>query len=108
MVANMQKLILGNKLSAGSRERLTGWMIANKTGDERLRAGITSGWRVGDKTGSNGENTTNDIAIIWPPRQAPVLVAAYLTACAGSEAKRNAVLAQVGRLVAASLEHTQV
>ena len=108
MVANMQKLILGNKLSAASREQLTGWMIANKTGDERLRAGITSGWRVGDKTGSNGENTTNDIAIIWPPRQAPVLVAAYLTACAGSEAKRNAVLAQVGRLVAASLEHTQV
>src|ERR1700723_1279681 len=109
MVANMQKLILGNKLSAGSRERLTGWMIANKTGDERLRAGITSGWRVGDKTGSNGENTTNDIAIIWPPRQAPVLVAAYLTACAGSEAKRNAVLAQVGRLVAQSiLENTQV
>jgi beta-lactamase class A len=108
MVANMQKLILGDKLSAGSRERLTGWMIANKTGDERLRAGITSGWRVGDKTGSNGENTTNDVAIIWPPRQAPVLVAAYLTACAGSEAKRNAVLAQVGRLVAASLENTQV
>jgi beta-lactamase class A len=108
MVANMQKLLLGNKLSAGSREQLTGWMIANKTGDERLRAGITSGWRVGDKTGSNGENTTNDIAIIWPPRQAPVLVAAYLTACAGSEAKRNAVLAQVGRLVGASLENTQV
>jgi beta-lactamase class A len=108
MVANMQKLLLGNKLSAGSREQLTGWMIANKTGDERLRAGITGGWRVGDKTGSNGENTTNDIAIIWPPRQAPVLVAAYLTACAGPEAKRNAVLAQVGRLVGASLENTQV
>jgi beta-lactamase class A len=106
MVANMQKLILGNKLSAGSREQLTGWMIANKTGDERLRAGITSGWRVGDKTGSNGENTTNDIAIIWPPRQAPVLMAAYLTACAGSEAKRNAVLAQVGRLVTTNLENT--
>jgi beta-lactamase class A len=109
MVGNMQKLLLGNKLSAASREQLTGWMIANKTGDERLRAGLPSGWRVGDKTGSNGENTTNDIAIIWPPRQAPVLVAAYLTACAGPEAKRNAVLAQVGRLVAQSiLENTQV
>jgi beta-lactamase class A len=109
MVGNMRKLLLDNKLSAASREQLTGWMIANKTGDERLRAGLPSGWRVGDKTGSNGENTTNDIAIIWPPRQAPVLVAAYLTACAGPEAKRNAVLAQVGRLVAQSiLENTQV
>ncbi len=108
MVANMQKLLLGNKLSGGSREQLTGWMIANKTGDERLRAGLTGGWRVGDKTGANGENTTNDIATIWPPREAPVLVAAYLTACAGPEAKRNAVLAQVGRLVAGSLENTQI
>jgi beta-lactamase class A len=108
MVANMQKLVLGNKLSAASGERLTAWLIANKTGDERLRAGLTGGWRVGDKTGSNGENTTNDIAIIWPPRQAPVLVAAYLTACAGPEAKRNAVLARVGRLVSASLVNTQV
>jgi beta-lactamase class A len=108
MVANMRKLLLGNKLSAASREQLTAWLIANKTGDERLRAGLTSGWRVGDKTGSNGENTTNDIAITWPPRQAPVLVAAYLTACEGSEAKRNAVLAQVGRLVASSVENTQV
>jgi beta-lactamase class A len=104
MVATMQKLILGNKLSAASRAQLTAWLIANKTGDERLRAGLTSGWRVGDKTGSNGENTTNDIAIIWPPRQAPVLVTAYLTACTGPEAKRNTVLAQVGRLVAQSIE----
>jgi beta-lactamase class A len=104
MVANMQKLLLGNTLSAGSRQQLTGWMIANKTGDERLRAGLTGGWRVGDKTGANGENTTNDIAIIWPPHQAPVLVAAYLTACAGPDAKRDAVLAQVGRLVAQSME----
>jgi beta-lactamase class A len=104
MAGNMQKLLLGNKLSAASREQLTAWLIANKTGDERLRAGLTGGWRVGDKTGSNGENTTNDIAIVWPPRQAPVLVAAYLTACAGPEEKRNAVLAQVGRLVAQSLQ----
>jgi beta-lactamase class A len=108
MVTNMQKLLLGSKLSTASREQLTGWLIANKTGDERLRAGLTSGWRVGDKTGSNGENTTNDIAIIWPSRQAPVLVTAYLTACPGPEAKRNAVLAQVGRLVAASLGNTKI
>jgi beta-lactamase class A len=104
MVANMHKLLLGNRLSAPSREQLTEWLIANKTGDERLRAGLPGSWRVGDKTGSNGDTTTNDVAIIRPANQAPVLVAAYLTACAGPEAKRNAVLAQVGRLVAKSIE----
>jgi beta-lactamase class A len=100
MVANMRVLLVGNRLSQGSREQLIEWLMANKTGDERIRAGLKRGWRVGDKTGSNGENTTNDVAIIWPGHRAPVLVAAYLTVCAGPEPKRNAVLAQVGREVA--------
>jgi len=100
MVANMRVLLVGNKLSTTSREQLIEWLIANETGDERIRAGLKSGWRVGDKTWSNGDNTTNDVAIIWPGHQAPVLVAAYLTVCAGPESKRNAVLAQVGREVA--------
>jgi beta-lactamase class A len=100
MAANMRLLLVGNKLSPASREQLIEWLVANRTGDERIRAGLKRDWRVGDKTGSNGENTTNDIAIIWPGDQAPVLVAAYLTVCAGPETKRNAVLAQVGREVA--------
>jgi beta-lactamase class A len=100
MIANMRLLLVGSKLSPASREQLIQWLMANKTGDERIRAGLKSGWRVGDKTGSNGENTTNDVAIIWPGHQAPVLVTAYLTACAGPESKRDAVLAQVGREVA--------
>ena len=100
MAANMRVLLVGNKLSPASREQLMEWLMENKTGDERIRAGLKSGWRVGDKTGSNGENTTNDGAIIWPGHRAPVLVAAYLTVCAGPEPKRNTVLAQVGREVA--------
>jgi beta-lactamase class A len=104
MVANLRTLLLGTRLSPPSRGQLMDWLIANQTGNQRLRAGLPVGWRVGDKTGSNGDNTTNDIAIIWPGGRPPVLVAAYLTACAGTEAKRNAVLAQVGRLVAQSFE----
>lgn len=100
MVASMRALLVGNKLSPASRKQLIEWLVANKTGDERIRAGLKRGWRVGDKTGSNGDNTTNDVAIIWPGNQAPVLVAAYLTVCAGPESKRAAVLAQVGREVA--------
>jgi beta-lactamase class A len=104
MVANMRMLLVGDRLSAPSREQLIEWMRANKTGDERIRAGLRSGWRVGDKTGSNGDNTANDVAIIWPGNRAPVVVAAYLTMCAGAESKRNAVLAEVGREVAKSIE----
>ena len=52
MASTLQALILGTKaLSAGSRAQLTAWMINNKTGDTRLRAGLAKDWRVGDKTG---------------------------------------------------------
>lgn len=104
MIANWRRLLLGNELSSPSRKLLIDWLIGNKTGDERLREGLNRNWTVGDKTGSNGESTTNDVAIVWPTSQTPVLVAAYLTACPGSEAKRNAVLANVGRLVAKSVQ----
>jgi len=103
MLGDLRRLLLGNVLRLESRDQLIQWMIANQTGGERLRAGLPSNWRVADKTGSNGENTTNDIAIAWPVARAPVLIAAYLTECAGPETKRNAVLAKVGSLVAASL-----
>jgi beta-lactamase class A len=104
MVANMRMLLVGDRLSPPSREQLIEWLRENKTGDERIRAGLRSGWRVGDKTGSNGANITNDVAIIWPGQRAPVLVAAYLTMCAGPESKRNAVLAHVGREISKCIE----
>jgi beta-lactamase class A len=102
MVGNLRTLLLGDVLAPGSREQLTQWMIANKTGEVRLRARLPQDWRAGDKTGSNLKDTANDIAILWPAHGAPVLVAAYLTECAGPEDTRNAVLAEVGRLIAAS------
>jgi beta-lactamase class A len=104
MVADWRKLLLGNRLLPSSRRQLRDWLIENQTGGDRLRADLAQDWVVGDKTGTNGENTTNDVAILWPPDQSPVLIAAYLTACPETDAKRNAVLAEVGRLIAKSLE----
>ncbi len=79
MLGNVQTLVLGEALSEQSRARLTAWLVGNKTGDTRLRAGLPATWRVGDKTGSGDRGSTNDIGIIWPPRRAPILVAIYLT-----------------------------
>jgi beta-lactamase class A len=99
MVGNLKQLLLGDALSPSSRATLTRWLIANKTGDARLRAGIPAGWRVGDKTGSGANGTTNDIAIVWPPERRPILIAAYLTECPGKSAVRDAALADVARIV---------
>lgn len=102
MVGLLRTLLLGDALSPASRRQLADWMIATKTGDTRLRAGVPQGWRVGDKTGTGGHNTTADVGILWPPGgRAPILVAAYLAEADAPEPARSAVLAGVGRLAAA-------
>jgi beta-lactamase class A len=99
MLQTLQKTILGTALSVPSRQRLTAWLVACKTGDRRLKAGVPKGWRVGDKTGSGLHNATNDIAVIWPNGRAPVIVTTYYIESEASNDERNAILADVGRLV---------
>ncbi|MGX5730581.1 class A beta-lactamase [Pseudoxanthomonas beigongshangi] len=101
MAGSLRRLLLGDILGAQSRQRLTGWLVDNRTGDRRLRAGLPAGWKVGDKTGSNGEDTTNDIAIVWPDRgRAPWLLTGYLQGAKVDADVRDAVLRQVGAAAA--------
>ena len=97
MLANLNNLLLGNILSPASREQLTQWLLKNTTGEARLHAGLPVDWKEGDKTGSGDNGTTNDIAILWPPNRAPILVAAYLTESPLSSDGRNAILSEIGR-----------
>lgn len=100
MCGSMEKIVLGSALSATSRVQLIAWLVACKTGDKRLRAGIPKQWRVGDKTGSGDHNATNDVAVLWPPQRAPIIVTAYYVESRASADQREAVLAEVGRLAA--------
>lgn len=103
MIYLLNRLTQGQALSAASRTQLNAWLAANTTGDARLRAGLPAGWRVGDKTGSGDRGTTNDVAVITPPGRRPLLVAAFLTGGPPSNDARNAILADVGRVVAAAI-----
>ena len=110
MLATLRTLTLGSALSPVSRQRLVAWLVANRTGDKRLRAGLPAGWKVGDKTGSWGDDqkgTTNDIAVIWPATPAgfgrpPLLITTYLADARLDGDGRNAVIAEVARLVVAA------
>lgn len=99
MVDDLNKVLLGNVLALRSRRQLTEWMEANQTGLDKLRASLPAGWRAADKTGNNGENTMNDIAVLWPAGRKPIIVAAYITQCEGPDSKRVAMLKQIGKLV---------
>ena len=103
MLGTMQKLVTGDVLSVASRERLIGWLVANKTGDKRLRAGMPSSWRIGDKTGTGGNGSANDIAVAWPPGRAPVFVTVYYTGSTISDEARSAVIAEAGRIATAGV-----
>ncbi len=103
MAGDLKSVLLGNVLSQRSRDKLALWMEANLTGLERLRAKLPASWRVADKTGANGEHTSNDIAVIWPAGGPPIIVAAYITQCTGPESKRAAMLAEIGQLVRESI-----
>jgi beta-lactamase class A len=98
MVGTMLKVVLGDALTLQSRNRLQQWLLSNTTGGQRLKAGLPTDWRVGDKTGTN-QTDANDIGVIWPPKRAPVLVAVYLAESQANSQIKDATIAAVGRLV---------
>jgi beta-lactamase class A len=99
MMMDMRTLLLGNQLSSACKALLTQWMIANTTGNRALRAGVPKNWKVGDKTGAGERGTTNDVAILWPPKHSPILATVYLTGSTVDDSGRYATIAGVGKLV---------
>jgi beta-lactamase class A len=109
MAGDLEAIVLGSVLAAASRARLLAWLHANQTGGARLRAGLPAGWRVGDKTGSGANGTTNDVAILdrvgldREGRRAPVLLACFLTGSTLDGDGRDAILARIGAAVDSAL-----
>lgn len=103
MARNLQHFVLGEALSRASRMQLADWLIENRTGDARIRAGMPAGWRVGDKTGGMA-GVSNDIAILWPlAGGAPWLLTLYLRDSPLDAAGRDAVLRRATQLAALHL-----
>ncbi|PFW55293.1 class A beta-lactamase [Bacillus cereus] len=75
IATNLKAFTVGNALPVHKRNILTEWMKGNATGDKLIRAGVPNGWVVGDKSGAGSYGTRNDIAIVWPPNRAPIIIA---------------------------------
>jgi beta-lactamase class A len=100
MLRAMRAVLLDKKLSETSRRQLETWLIGDKVGDKRVRAGLPPSWRVGDKTGSGDNGTANTIAILWPPGRAALLATVYYTGSSASVDARNEVHKEIGAIVA--------
>ena len=104
MVATMEKLLFGEPLTEASKEKLIGWLVANRTGDKRIRAAMDPAWRVGDKTGTGENGAANDIAVIWPTGRKPFLIVVFYDAVQATAEQRDTVIADAAKLVRAALE----
>lgn len=80
LVQTMRAVAVQDALAPEDRDQLVTWLEATTTGDDLVRAAVPDGWTVGDKTGSAGYGTRNDLAIAWPPGGgAPVVIAVMTT-----------------------------
>ena len=99
MLNDMKTLLLGDKLSAGARQQLEGWLVKNTTGDKRLRAGLPSTWQIGDKTGTGENGARGDLAIVRPSNRTPILIVVYTVESPAPSEKINEAFAAIGKLV---------
>ncbi|GGM40356.1 beta-lactamase [Micromonospora sonchi] len=103
LATSLKAYAVDDALSAEDRAVLVDWLKGNTTGDKTIRAGTPDGWQVGDKTGSGGYGTRNDIAVIWPPDRAPIVLA-VLSSKADKDAERDdALLAHAAELALTAL-----
>ena len=100
MAENLRKLLLEDSLSARSRRQLTEWMVACKTGADRLRAGLPESWRIADKTGNNGKDAFGDLAMAWNGRREPIVIAGYTRGGSPTAKQVEMVFKQIGLKVA--------
>lgn len=75
LAGSLRAYTLGEALPPADRDLLLGWMRASTTGSGLVRAGVPAGWQVADKSGTGGYGTRNDIAVVWPPDSAPIVLA---------------------------------
>ncbi len=102
---NLRRLVLGDVLTPRRRELLRSMMLANTTGDRTIRAGVPQSWTVADKTGTAGYGTRNDVAVAWPPRGKPVVLAVYTTHPSSSDAPPDdALVAEATRIAVKALQ----
>lgn len=99
MARTLQRLTLGDVLGDPPRDQFQRWLKGNTTGAESIRAGVPAGWAVGDKTGTGSYGTTNDIGVLWPPGEAPIVMVVFFTQKQQDAKARRDVIAEATRIV---------
>jgi beta-lactamase class A len=103
MADSLRAFTLGTALPPEKRTVLTDMMRANTTGATVIRAGTPAGWAVADKTGTGDYATRNDIAIVWPPGRAPIVLVVMSDKKAKDASPDDRLIAQAAKLALSGL-----
>ncbi len=104
MAHSVAGIVTGDVLKPASRQRLREWLMSSPTGARRIRAGIPEGWTAGDKTGTGTNGAVNDVAVLWPPERAPIVLAVYMSESKRPVAELEPFHAESARLIAATFK----
>lgn len=99
MAESLETFTLGDVLPEDRREVLVDLLVRNTTGDDLIRAGVPQGWVVGDKTGSGGYGTRNDIGVLWPEEGDPIVLAVLSSRDAEDAESDDALIAEASEVV---------
>ena len=103
MAATLRRVAVDDALAPEDRDLLVGWLRTSTTGAGLVRAGVPAGWQVGDKSGSGGYGTRNDIAVVWPPDRGPLVLAVMTTHDSPDAERDDALVAAATRVVVEAL-----
>lgn len=99
MLSLTRSILFGERLSQPSRVKLAIWMARCSTGRGRLRTGLPTSWRLGDKIGSGANGAHNDLLFALPPGQPPLVLASFISSGDASAEVRAQVHVAVARFV---------
>ena len=99
MAVTFDRLLTQDVLSEASRREFATWLEKATPGRKRIRAGLPSSWRAGDKTGTGPNGAVNDVAIVYPPNRAPIVLAIYMTGSSRPSAQLEPYHARIGALL---------
>ncbi|MER6670883.1 class A beta-lactamase [Amycolatopsis japonica] len=101
--SDYREIVLGDTLPAEKRDFLRDLLQRTVTGAGRIRAGLPPGWTIAGKTGTGEYGTLNDIAVLWPPGKAPIVLAIMSSKSAKDAPYDEALLAEAAKYVVETL-----
>jgi beta-lactamase class A len=101
MMRTLGRLLLEDVLSPSSRDQFAAWLVANRTGDRRLRAGLPANWTIGEKTGTSGHGEAGDVGFMRPREGHTILASVYIAEATRKVKELEPIFAEVGKLIAA-------